>query len=357
MVSASKFNHFRRRFIRPIYLPVLEPIHRSYVHASRMKQAQKWARKFNCEIESEPDSTVVIRYDHSNSPPTYGDYFIILMLARFISKSGYKVNFEISDINRLGRVWAAMSIKVQDLFVLDQIRLAQKYLDKNCQIIVEGKFSDKSLLSRNGPESLEEKIIEVFSPGLYQWAPYFLHLLIKKHNWAIPSDFLLKAKMEKPPYHYITWNIRRSIWASYRDTDSRTLVSDYLELKKLFEGYSIVILSNRDGLEFAFKELAIHEPDFVSLLAQGKILAQPEPGFQGAIDWILCSDFYFQRSGGGMGVIAIFSTVPYVMFSIERTSFYGHYRNKKIASWSANNQIFRRLFLRKNRFPISRDIL
>ena len=357
MVSkALQFTQFRRKYLRPFYLPFLEPIHGTYVHASHKRQARKWAHRFNSEIKSEPASTVVVRYDHSNSPPTYGDFFIILMIARFVSKSGFNVKFEISDLERVGSVWAAMSIEMQDLFVLDQIRLAQEYLDENCQIKINGKFSDKSIISRKESESLDSKVVEVFSSGFYKWAPYFLHLLIKKHNWEIPSDFLLKAKMEKPSFRYVTWNIRRSIWASHRDTDSRTLIRDYLELRKIFEDYSIVILSNRNGLEFAFKELAIHEPNFALLLAQGKILAQPDAGFQGAIDWILCSDFYFQRSGGGMGVIAIFSTVPYVMFSIERTSFYGHYRNRKIAPWSSRNQIFRRLFLRKNNFPISRNI-
>lgn len=296
---------------------------------------------------------IVIKYDHSCSPPTYGDYFIILMIARFISMSGYRVRFEIIDSFRLGAIWEELDEFNQDLFVLDQIKLAQKYLTNKCQIIIYGKFSSKSTLTEQESKPILSNHILVYSNGFYQWAPYFLHLLVKKYHWQVPNGFLLKSSKVKPLKNYVAWNVRKSKWANYRDTDATSLLKDFLELRNLFPNHSIVILSNQEGLDFALKELKRLEITFHSFLASGRILAQPDKGYTGAIDWILNSDFYFQRSGGGMGVVAIFSSVPYVMYSIEQTSFFGHYRNKQIVPWSTNNQVFKRLFARKKSFPIS----
>ena len=258
----------------------------------------------------------------------------------------------ILDSHRIGNVWNAIPIESQDLFVLDQIKLAYEFLDGSCEIIIKGKFDVKSRTN----DEMNSNHILVHSEGFYQWAPYFLHLLIEKHNWLIPDGFLLESKKEKPEFRYVAWNVRKSVWANYRDTDSGSLNRDFLEIRSLYPEHSIVILSNQEGIDFAFRELENSNQDFSNLFTQGRILAQPNFGFPGAIDWVLNSDFYFQRSGGGMGVIAIFSSVPYVMYSVERTSFFGHYRNRRISPWSAGNQIYRRLFLQKKSFSISKSL-
>jgi len=53
------------------------------------------------------------------------------------------------------------------------------------------------------------------------------------------------------------------------------------------------------------------------LVDRRRVSAQPNEGYLEAIDWILHSDFNFQRRGGGMGVVAIFSSVLYVTYSVK----------------------------------------
>ena len=354
--NSPKLIYFRRKYLRPVYLPLFEPLYRNYLLLSQLVLARRITREFNFAINKDPNSTVVVKYDHTCSPPTYGDFFIILMIARFISLSGYKVRFEIIDSNRFGAIWNKLDIGDQDLFVLDQIKLAQKYLNKNCQVIIDGKFSSNSTPSTHGNKSIVPNHVVVYSGEFYRWAPYFLHLLIEKYKWQVPNGFLLKSMREKPVEKFVAWNVRKSKWANYRDTDVASLFKDYLELRTLFPTHSIVILSNQEGLDFAFNNLKRLDTTFSSFLASGRVSAQPNEGYLGAIDWILDSDFYFQRSGGGMGAVAIFSSVPYVMYSIEQTSFFGHHRNKKIAPWSAKNQVFKRLFAKKKTYPISESL-
>lgn len=356
MSNLSKFNYFRRKFLRPIYLPLFDLIYRNYLYLSRMKLARGFTREFNFTVNRSWDPTIVVKYDHSSSPPTYGDYLTILLIARFISMSGYKVRFEIIDVNRFGAVWGALSIKNQDLFVLDQIKLAEKFLNENCQIIIKGKFSDELMPVNQKSNVLPSNDIEVYSNEFYQWAPYFLHLLIKKHNWKIPKGFLLKSIKVKPAGNYVAWNVRKAKWANDRDTDVDSLLQDFSELRELFPDHSIMIISDQEGIDFAVSELNRFEPTFSSMLANGRISIQPDAGYLGAIDWVLSSNIYFQRSGGGMGIVAIFSSVPYVIYSIEKTNFFGHYRNRKIAPWSTKNQIFKKPFATKKTFPISKSL-
>jgi hypothetical protein len=319
--------------------------------------ARRVTKSFNFEIDKQPNSTIVIKYDHSSSPPTYGDYFIILMIARFVSMSGYRVRFEIVDLYRYGAVWDALNIDAQNLFVLDQIKLAQEFLNEKCQIVVYGKYVNTPTTSLKKDPSTNLDKIDLHSEAFYEWAPYFLHLLITEHKWPIPTGFLLEAKNSKPRFRYVTWNIRKSIWANHRDTNTNSLIRDFGEIRKLYPAHSIMILSNKEGIDFVVAELKKSDPTFADLLARGIVILQPNDGFLGGINWILNSDFYFQRSGGGMGVAAIFSSIPYVMYAIEKTSFFGHYRNRKIAPWSAENQIYKRLFYKKKTLPISKNLI
>jgi len=357
MANPSKFTYFRRKYLRPIYLPFFSIIHRNYLFGTQMILARKVTKSFNFTIKKQPNSTVIIKYDHSSSPPTYGDYFVILMIARFVSMSGHKVRFEIIDLIRSGNVWNALNTDTQDLLVLDQIKLAQEFLTEDCQIVIYGKFTNESTYSpkKNLSSIMDE--IEIYSNSFYQWAPYFLHLLIAKHEWPIPTGFLLEAKSKRPEFRFVAWNVRKSIWANYRDTHLSSLMRDFAEIRELFPAHSIMILSNKEGIDFAVTELKMSDPTFGELLAQGIVLTQPNDGFRGGIDWILHSDFYFQRSGGGMGIAAIFSSIPYVQYSIEKTSFFGHHRNRKITPWSAEDQIFKRLFIKKRTLPFSKNII
>jgi hypothetical protein len=125
------------------------------------------------------------------------------MIARFISMSGYRVRFEIIDSLRCGAIWDKLDEFNQDLFVLDQIKLAQKYLPEKCQIIIYGKFSIKSTLSEQEDKLILPNHILVYSHEFYQWAPYFLHLLIKKYHWKVPNGFLLKSFKVKPVENYV----------------------------------------------------------------------------------------------------------------------------------------------------------
>ncbi len=317
-------------------------------------EAENCAAAFNLDVSSNPNSTVLIKYSHETNPPTYGDFFIILMVARFISLNGFRVSFIIDDQIRSEGVWSYLNPDQQDSFVLDQITLARQYLNANCEILVTGKFCHESSASTPIIDSNTENVIDAFPQTLFHWSPYLLELLINTYSWKIPDKFLLSSEKPLMNEPYIAWNVRKSVWARYRDTSARSLKRDFAALREIFPNHSIVILSNKDGLSFAFKELANLEPPEPFKIGKIQILPQPDDGYIEAISWVLNSDFYFQRNGGGMSVIAIFSYTPYTIFSVEKTSFHEKFRKTNVSPWSTKNQIFKRLYGRKETFPISK---
>ena len=56
---------------------------------------------------------------------------------------------------------------------------------------------------------------------------------------------------------------------------------------------------------------------------------------------MLGADFYFQRRGGGAGQIAIFSTVPYLYISYDRTAAaFFDLVGERAVPWARADQVF-----------------
>jgi hypothetical protein len=98
-----------------------------------------------------------------------------------------------------------------------------------------------------------------------------------------------------------------------------------------------MILSNQSGLNSVVPELANIFTN--TLLEKGEIdiIAQPSNGFINCIEHVLGSDFYLQRSGGGVSIIALYSKIPYIIISEMK---YPWVTFKKFIPWSSSNQFF-----------------
>jgi len=75
------------------------------------------------------------------------------------------------------------------------------------------------------------------------------------------------------------------------------------------------------------------------LAEEGRLIPQLEPGFHKAVPWILGASFYFQRLGGGIDLVPIFSKLPYLVFMNDpfATSHFAH-SGRKILPWSREDQ-------------------
>jgi hypothetical protein len=341
------------RIFRPLYNPYIAFLFRNFYVFRNILIARKCLKRFSRQVSCNPDSLIEITYDHKYHPPTYGDFFIILMTARFLALSGYSICFNLIDTERRGLVWQSLGLEEQDFFVKEEKILIERFLPSSVKV-------------HNGQPTLLHNEFEAADPNsptfrfsdrevlsFYQWSPYFLNKLICKYKWKVPKNFLLERLEESVNESFVTWNVRKSSWAKERDTSILDLQSDFMEIRLLFPNHDIIVLSSEPGLHFAFKTLFNLTSPTTYFIEDVKIMPQPIPGFTGAIDSILSSDFYFQRAGGGISVISLFSKIPFLLYLYETSSAFMFLR-KRFFIWNQPDQICKRMFFRRRRVKFSR---
>ena len=102
--------------------------------------------------------TLNFSYNNAISPTTYGDFFSVLMLVRFLALSGYKMSFSILDYSRR-ESWTPLTTEEQARFISDQMSLARYLLPADVRI----EFLDaQTSVSSNLSETAENRIGDVF---------------------------------------------------------------------------------------------------------------------------------------------------------------------------------------------------
>ena len=280
-----------------------------------------------------------IYYDNSTSPETYGDYFCVLMLARFLSLKGQKIAFNILNIKHAER-WNYLTIQQQTKFVSDQVMLAKYLLPKEVKVALIDSEANAEIESGNrytinlGHELLPD------GSAFFDAAPYFLHCLIREYHWKLPEKFLLRRESREGSTPFVAWHIRKGLYDQRRDASSELVQQDFAQLSKLFPGHVIKIFSDKIGLEFAFFALT-GSPEVRDFWKNGThVVPQEATCFIEAIPEVINAEFYFQRKGGGLGVVPVFSLNPYLQLCPDVTNFYGKQGNA-LVPWAKNNQIFR----------------
>jgi hypothetical protein len=110
--------------------------------------------------------------------------------------------------------------------------------------------------------------------------------------------------------------------------------ADLSDLSRVFPKHEIRIFSDPP-------------PDFLYSMIRSsqelgiKVSLQKSKTFDETIMEILCSDFWFQRKGGGVSIPVLYSQMPYVMLSrdYEAKVQYG-IAGDKFGKWSQPNQLY-----------------
>jgi hypothetical protein len=279
------------------------------------------------------EKKVVIFFSDSDTPPLYGDFFTVLMLVRFLSLIKLRVTFIICEDNTKGLIWEKLTAEEILEYKNQRIQLTKIYLGENSEVIFSANSKQQIIKTFNGKTDL---IVDF--QGLEAIAPYIVHLLIDEHKITLPKDYLLPVENSERVDPYVTWAIRKSKWRPYSDSKSFNVKRDYSSLRKLFPNHNIMIISNQEGEDFVFKtlfNLSVAEEVSVKNI---KVLPQQIKGFVGGMQCVLGSDFYLQRSGGGMLVAAAYSNVPYLYFQEAENTFYGRTQRRSF-TWSSSEQI------------------
>ena len=304
-------------------------------HSSAITECEK----LRTVLETEQASIQVV-YDNLVSPPTYGDFLQVVMLARYLKASGADVIFTIIDNGQRRHDWKALDSDEQVSLVQDQVELASKLLGAKVQV---------------RPEIVSSGTYTVFSDdvltrsAIYVKTPLLLNTLIKRSEKPLPQDFLLTTgrgnqladNLDRESAPLVAWNVRKGRWGPDRNNTQEQVITDFRDIRKLFPSHRIVLLSTPDAIDWVF-DILLKSGDLHSDTTEEQILfPQPTTGYLNAMLWLLSADEYFQREGGGMGMTAIFSEVPFLILSENKGIHYQHQLDgEKIVAWASPHQRF-----------------
>jgi len=303
---------------------------------------KNYAKKILKNIEKKRINSVIVIYDNCCSPPTFGDFFFVMMLARFFVSHDIFVKYFIID-GEYREDWKLLSAKEKAELIETNMKAAQLFLPADK---AEIKITSIASIAKNNYINLKQDGYILFEELVTLRKPIYKHALntlnflcahssIKKINSFLLSanDLEFNKHINIPDKPYITWNCRYSNkWETHRNTIDSEFLLVHNALSKLYPHHAIMIISDLAGCDY-FRSLAkvnnfdcLFSKDFSdSLIGDGFL--------------ILNSHYFYVLRGGGITVFPLFSKIPYKV--VFKGSNEVEWRRGKATSWATENQIFR----------------
>jgi len=299
-------------------------------------------------INNKMINEVLIIYDFKVSPPTYGDFLFVVMLARYFIKHNFKVIFYIVNLEYRSD-WKSMDDVMKNKFTDDQVTISNLLLNKSktkgLARIELGNWSELETLINN--LNYEDILIpfkqRVLSrKSIYNSCFNVINYLIAQEDKAFSNKFLFSfdefktnVNIDYPDFPYITLHCRYSKkWRKDSNTSDKEFIIVANKLKSLFPNHAIMVVSDSIGCAY-FKVLA--KSNSINCLFSKDY----SPSFLGDGSLILGSDYYFQQRAGGIGVFVYFSNIPCDYFTPMASE--NEWSDGKLTSWANDKQIIKKI--------------
>ncbi|MEE9910674.1 MAG: hypothetical protein K4571_03020 [Deltaproteobacteria bacterium] len=294
-------------------------------------------------MQADDFAEAILVYDAKVSPLTYGDFFNMVMLARYFSMVGKKAKLYILAGEYREDMLEAYGYSSAKSFINNLLELPHVLLSgekEKISITVFDHFTEMMDACKNKPATIVVFRNEVFKrESVYKHYFNLINILISPDDIQMLDKFLLDRNdmgsiknIQYPSKPYITWGARYSEkWAFYRNLDAGEMVHIHAELKKMFPDHDVMIVSDAKGCAY-FREIAQkhHLPCLFS-----KDFSKT---FMGDCALVVGSDYYFQLRGGGIGVAAMFSNVAHCIICTPGNEKV--WQKKGITRWARKNQIW-----------------
>ena len=277
----------------------------------RKRYAKNEAKRINIAMQTGINSVTVV-YDNFVSPPTYGDYLYVILLARYFIAHGIMTNFIIID-SEFRQDWLALSEIEKERFVNDQMKLAVALIDPNFVKIERMSWESAKKIIIKNPSSfiLFEKNINE-RRHIYGHCFNLLNQLLYDKKYSLIDRVLFSynenfhnlnvTQINRP---YITWGCRHSKkWGLERNLLDGEFLNIYLKLRRRFPNHEVMIVSDEVGCKHFFNLARSNGHNVL-------VSKDYSPTFLGDGGLILKSDFFYQLRGGGISIFALNSKIPY----------------------------------------------
>ncbi len=284
---------------------------------------------------------VLVRYDNRYCFPGMGDLFIVIMLANYLCDIGFRVTFSylLSGGNRHDLSKERKEYEKQQLIFNF---LHREISTKNSKSVTNAELTHSVFRARIREQR------DTTGPSLYLLSliylsknlnPNRLRPLIARDIGVRPSTAIEKGLVKRIGFH-----VRGSNANVFRNPELSTTLNDFLALTEEFPSAEVIWFGERAKFD-----------EFLEMLAEGQMLTSPpifqkSGSFPEAISEALSMDFWYQRFGGGIGAISLFTTLPYLILSgdVPATRLY-KYRRRQIVPWAERTQRYILLNLTRGR--------
>ncbi len=283
------------------------------------------------------EQAVTVVYDNLVSPPTIGDFLLVVLLARYFAFQPARTQFIIIE-GEERQDWKDLSADLRAGLVEAQAQLLAQLLDNAHTTVKRMGWQEASAVLSQDNEALVigADLVKSRQP-IYNHAFNLLNNLMAA-SLEPPQNYLLTASdfgsddpLRSQSNGYVALHARYSVsWGLERNLSPENLVRISKFLRDSYPDLAIVIVSDSAGCEYFRTHSDQHNLD----LLFSKDFSR---SFSGDCEIILRSELYLQFRGGGIGVIPMFSDHPYVI--VDPAANETPWSSKKFCSWSTDQQI------------------
>ncbi len=283
------------------------------------------------------NKAVNVIYDCSASPPTIGDFALVLLLARHVSRFANRVRFVVVDGDYRSD-WKDLDAEAFNSLQSVQTSLAGALLDQPNITFERCSWEavESGIVNAPATVTIAEDLVRARRP-IYCHAFNMLNFMLAGASGNYLGDFLL-AKGElgpdgcvaRPVGPYVALHTRHSThWGCDRNLSPEIFCQIVKFLESFYPHLQVVVLSDAAGCDF-FRQVA-HENQL-----QVTFSRDISESFVGDAELALGSDIYLQCRGGGIGIIPIFSRTPYVI--VDTASNEQRWSRARFCSWQLPRQ-------------------
>jgi hypothetical protein len=247
---------------------------------------------------------------------TFGDLFSLIALVDLLTISGFRVDFRLFEPTEFSSKFKQLSLETRRGLVLGWTEMLEIFLSTNPKVDLSFNSSESHASEEIGGRSLLESVITKKSNYVTAATTVLFRLLDRKRKEAF-RDHYRKHQMPEAeltglglPRDFITCNVRQNHeYREHRNPSDSEIVSD---LRMLCEQQPlpIVILTEAESRK---RLRTLLKSNLAADFSAGRFLFAPTDSFVSVLRVIWSGRGHFQRRGGGAGMAAIFSPLPYVI--------------------------------------------
>ena len=266
-------------------------------------------------LECQSLRKVVLVYDNSSSPLSYGDFINVLMIGRFLAACQIDVKLILTNSVFLPFFVSRFSKEQLNEFVEEEKRIAENLVDR-----IEVEFCSSQDLGLVLDRCETDGWYVVFHELVRKNKPFYFLAFNLTKSLLVGSPEEIKAltlfskstsfvsDQRRPSAKYVTFACRwNQSWGQYRNMSTELFVNMVKLLSVEFPSFEIIAVSDRIGCDH-FRNIA---NDFQLACSFSKDYSD---SFLGDVSLVLGSEGYVQIRGGGLGIIPLWSDLPFLFF-------------------------------------------